>query len=338
MSFLWIKMLWLLLFVPLVITLYILAQRRRRKYALRYSSLSLVKEALGRGPGFRRHIPPALFLISLAAMLFALARPVATILLPTQQGTVILTIDVSGSMRADDLKPSRIEAAKAAARTFVEKQPSNVRIGVVSFSDNASIVQAPTIDREAVFAAINRLVNQRATGIGRGILTSLDAIFEEPGAKPTPFSRDYLTLSEPTPTPTPLPRGTFAPAIIVLLSDGVSNSGPPPLDVVGQAANRGVRIYTVGVGSPEGTVLRFDGRSIRVRLDEETLKRIAEKTDGDYFKAESETDLSNIYENLSTRLVFTTEKSELTAWFTGLAALLSFIAGILSLLWFNRLP
>jgi len=332
-------MLWLLLLVPVVVIGYILVQRRRQKYALRYASLSLVKEALGRGPGIRRHIPAILFLIGLTAMIAALSRPVATVMLPSQQSTVILTLDVSGSMQADDLKPNRMEAAKSAARIFVEKQPPNVRIGVVSFSDNAAVVQAPTKDREVVLAAINRLTPQRGTAIGRGILTSGDAIFEDPNAKSPPTSsRDPLMPTEQTPAPPPVPRGTYAPAIVVLLSDGESNVGPRPLDVVDQASNRGVRVFTIGVGSPEGTILRIYGRSIRVRLDEETLKGIAQKTDASYFKADSETDLRKIYENLSTNLVLKAEQTELTAGFTGLATVLLLIAGAFSLLWFSRLP
>ncbi len=338
MSFLWIEMLWALLLVPVLVLAYILAQRRRRKYALRYASLSLVKEALGRGPGIRRHIPPALFLAGVGIAIFALARPVSTVTLPSQQGTVILTMDVSGSMRAEDLKPSRIEAAKAAARAFVQKQPKNVRIGVVSFSGSASIVQPPTTDREAVLSAIDRLSPQRATAIGSAILTSLEAIAEEPGRRPTPFVRDPLQLPDPTPAATPVPRGTYAPAAIVLLSDGQSNTGPPPLRVVKQAADRGVRVYTVGVGTPEGTVQRFEGMSFRVRLDEDTLKRIAEETDAEYVKADTETDLRQIYENLSSNLVFKVEQTEITAGFTGAAVALILVAGTLSLLWFDRLP
>lgn len=336
MSFLWTGMLWLLLLVPLLVMVYILIQRRRKKYALRYSSLSLVKEAVGRGPGISRHIPPVLFLISLTAMLFALARPMATVMMLSQQAMVILTFDVSGSMRAEDIKPTRLEAAKVAGRAFVEKQPASVRVGVVSFSESAAIVQAPTTDREAVLAAINRLAPQRRTAIGSGILTSLDAIFEEVIAKPIPSPRDELSLPEPTPTPEPVPRGSY-PGAIVLLSDGQSNTGPPPLEVVDQASDRGVRVYTVGLGSPQGTILRTEGFSVRVRLDEETLKRLAEETDGNYFKADNETDLRNIYENLGTRLVFKAEQTEITAWFTGFATVLLAIAGILSLLWFNRL-
>jgi Ca-activated chloride channel family protein len=337
MSFLWINMLWLLLLVPVLVVAYLLILRQRQKYALRYSSLSLVKEAQGKGPGFRRHVPPLLFLIGLTVILVALARPAATITLPSQQGTIILTFDVSGSMRADDIKPSRLEAAKAAARTFVEKQPSNVRIGVVSFSDTAAVVQAPTKDREAMLAAINRLAPQRRTAIGSGILTSLDAIFEETSPSPTSPPDDFLRPSQPKPTPEPVPPGTYTSAVIVLLSDGQSNTGPPPLDIAQQASERGVRVYTVGMGSPQGTILRAGGFSIRVQLDEETLKHIAQETDAQYFKAESETDLSNIYGNLSTKLVFKAEKTELTAWFTGFAALFLLVGGILSMLWFHRL-
>ncbi len=340
MSFLWVEMLWLLWFIPALVAVYFLVQRRRKKYALRYASLSLVKEALGRGPGIRRHIPPILFLISVATMIFALARPTATVIMPSQQGTVILAIDVSGSMRAEDLKPTRLEAAKSAARGFVEKQPKNIRIGVVSFSDNAAIVQAPTTDREQILAAINRLLPQRGTAIGRGILTSLDAIFEEPDAKPTPTpaSRDLLGLSDPTPTPKPVPPGTFTAAVIVLLTDGVNTVGPRPQEIIKQIADRGIRVYTVGVGSPDGTVLTFDGRSIRVRLDEATLKDIADKSEAEYYKADSETDLREIYEKLSTQLVLKPEQTELTAGFTAVATILLLIAGTLSLLWFNRLP
>jgi Ca-activated chloride channel homolog len=337
MSFLWIEMLWLLLIVPVFIGLYILIQRRRQKYALRFSSLSIVKEAMGKGPGKRRHIPPILFLVGLAVMALAIARPVATVLLPSQQATIILTVDTSGSMRADDMKPTRLDAAKAAAKTFIEKQAKNVRIGVVSFSDSSAVVQAPTQDPEAVLGAINRLVPQRGTAIGRGIVTSLDAIFEEPGKTPS-TARDPVTLKEKIP-PKPVEVGTYAPAIVILLSDGQSNVGPRPMDVIDQATNRGVRVYTIGVGSTAGTVLHFDeGFSIRVLLDETTLKQIASKTNGKYFRADNETDLKNIYENLSTQLIFKPEQTELTAFFTGFAVLLLLAAGILSLLWFNRLP
>lgn len=343
MEFQWLEMLWLLLLVPVFIVAYILAQRRRQKYALRYASLSLIKEALGRGPGWRRHIPPAIFLLGLIVMILALARPNAVMVLPTQQGTIILTFDVSGSMRAEDVKPNRLEAAKIAARAFVEKQPPNVRIGVVAFSDTAAIVQTPTNDREAILSAIARLQPQRGTAIGRGILMSLDALVDTPpqlalGAPRRDERMESLILPTPTPTPTPLPRGEYAPAVVILLSDGESNVGPPPLEVVPNAEDRGVRIFTVGLGTPEGVIINAGGRNIRVRIDEPTLQKIAERTNGRYFRAENAEDLKSVYEGLSMRLTFKTERTELTALFTAAAMVLMLLAGTLSMWWFSRLP
>lgn len=333
MSFQWITLLWFLLFIPVLAGAYILAQKRRRKYALRFSSLALVKDALGRGPGIRRHIPPAIFLTALALLLVALARPTATVMLPAQRGMIILAIDSSGSMRAEDVQPSRMEAAKAAARAFVQRQPKSTRIGVVSFAGSASLVQPPTRDHDEVIAAIDRLTMQRATAIGSGIITSLNAILEDFGEQPIPLYAD-----EPPIDGIPLGGGEWAPAIIVLLSDGQNTTGPMPLDVVDQASTRKVRIYTVGLGSPDGTILNFYNRSIRVRLDEDTLKKIADRTDGKYFKADTETSLIEIYERLSSEIIFRPQKIEVTALFAAVSALMMTVAGGLSLLWFSRLP
>lgn len=339
MQFLWPLNLWLLWVVPALLALYVYAQRRRRKYALRYASLSLVKEALGRGPGIRRHIPPALYLVALAAMLVAFARPQSVVSLPTQEGVVVLAIDVSGSMQAEDVKPNRLEAAKEAAKIFVARQDPNVRIGVVSFSTDASIVQAPTIDRESVIAAINRLKPQRATAVGRAILVSLDAIFEdEEEEPPSAILRNLSPESLASRTPTQTRKGPFAPASIILLTDGVNNQFPPPLAIVDEATRRGVRVYTVGLGTPEGTILRLQGRAIRVRLDEATLKKIAELTEARYYYAANENDLREIYENLRTEVIIRTERAEISALFAALAALLSLLGGALSLVWFSRLP
>ncbi|TFG60537.1 MAG: VWA domain-containing protein, partial [Spirochaetales bacterium] len=314
MSFQWIRLLWLLLLIPVLIFTYILLLRRKQKFALRYASLSLVKEAMVRGPGIRRHIPPALFLLGLAVMIFALARPEATVLLPSYQGTIILTIDISGSMRADDIKPNRIEAAKAAARAFVEKQPNNVLVGIVAFSATSALVQAPTRNREDVLAAIDRLATQRGTAVGSGILSSLRSIFEGTELETTPSLYETFTPSDSGRDP--VPPGSYKTAVIVLLSDGQSNRGPDPMEAAEQAANLGVRVYTVGLGDPSGMVMNFYGHSVRVRLDEESLKSIARITEGSYFKAGSEAELISIYEELSTKLVSETEKTELTVFFT----------------------
>ena len=344
MTFLWPTTLGFLIAVPVLLGLYIWSQRRRRKYALRYASLSLVKEALGRGPGIKRHIPPALYLVALAFMLTALARPVAVVKVPSQEGTVILAIDVSLSMRATDIKPDRITAAKAASKAFVLKQGEKVKIGVVSFASDASIVQPPTTDHALVLAAIDRLRLQRATAIGRAILTSLDAIIEaEGGGGELDLPSAILTKPQDPnapqkPTKTAVPGTAKAPATIILLTDGQNNQFPPPLSIIDQAIERGIRVYTVGVGTPSGAVLNLDGRSIRTSLDETTLKAIAADTDAEYFLATSDADLRRVYENLSLQLVLRNEKTEVTALFTLVAAVFSVVASGLSLLWFNRLP
>jgi Ca-activated chloride channel homolog len=337
MGFLWPELLWLLFLVPIFVLIYVIIQRRRQKYSLRYASLSMVKEAMGRGPGFSRHVPAILFIIGVAAMLVAMSRPTATVMTPSNEGTVILTLDVSRSMTAEDLQPNRLEAAKAAAKAFVNNQPRNVRIGVVSFSNMASLVQVPTTDREQILASINRLSPQMGTAIGQGILTSLNAIFEQQGISPKPTPTDAFgnPLSSKAP-PTVIQPGSFAPAVIILLSDGQNNVPPAPLSIIDQAASAGVRVYTVGVGSTDGTILRYMGRATRVFLDENTLKSIAKETQAQYFKADNESDLRTIYSTLGSQLVFKPQETELTAWFTGFAMLVLIVSGLLSLLWFRR--
>jgi Ca-activated chloride channel family protein len=343
MQFFWPTALWSLALVPALVALYLLAQLRRRKYALRYASLSMVREALGKGPGIRRHIPPVLTLVALSFMLVAFARPYAVIELPSQEGTVILAMDVSGSMQAQDVLPNRLEVAKAAAKAFVAKQSENLRIGVVSFSSDASIVQSPTTDRDLVIEAIDRLRTQRATAIGRGILVSLDAIFE--GSEDEPPSAKWLRPDlQPAPGeafPNPSPQGREIPraaATIVLLTDGQNNQYPPPLTIIEEASSRGVRVYTIGLGTPEGTILRIGGRQVRTRLDEDTLRRVAALTDAEYFNATNEQELRSVYEGITTELVLRKEKAEVSGIFAAGAAVLTVAAAGLSILWFGRIP
>lgn len=345
------EFLWLLFLVPLLAGAYILAMRRRNRYALRYASLSLVKDALGKGPGWRRHIPPALFLLGVTVMLVAAARPTGTITLLKHQATVILAIDVSGSMRATDMRPTRMEAAKAAARAFVELQDANTRIGVVSFSGNAALVQAPTTDREAILASINRLSTQRSTAIGSGILTSLDAIFEKPNPTTSTAPQDDI-LRAPTPTPTPVPKGTHIPATIIVLTDGQNRTGPSPIEAARVAAARGVRVYTIGAGTTQGVTLGpppgqeafggggfgGGGGGFRAVLDEDTLKRVATLTEAEYYHASDEASLLAIYKNLDKELLATREKEEMTVLFVAGAFAFLLTSAVLSLLWFSRLP
>jgi Ca-activated chloride channel family protein len=350
MAFLWPEMLWLLMAIPALIVAYLFLLRRKKKTALRYANLSLVKEAMGPGRRLRRHLPPILFLLALTLLILAVARPSAVVTLPKQQRTVILAMDTSGSMRATDFEPSRMAAAQAAAKSFVSDQPHGTRIGVVTFAGTAAVVQAPTNNREEILAAIGRFQLQRATAIGSGILMSLKAIFPEaefdlqswnPRREP---NRDLLSgglldqARKPRkPTTTPVPPGSYASAVILLLSDGQSNAGPDPIEAARMASEHGVRVYTVGFGTTEGEVIRFGGWSMRVRLDEQTLKKIAELTQGEYYYAGTAADLKKVYETLSSRLVFENRETEITALFSAAAAVIGLVAALLSIWWFNRI-
>jgi Ca-activated chloride channel family protein len=346
MSFLWPDMLWLLTAVPALVAAYLFLLGRKKKTALRYANLNLVKEAMAAGVRFRRHIPPLLLLLALTLLILAVARPSAVVTLPTHQRTVILAMDTSGSMRATDVEPSRMAAAQAAAKSFVSDQPRGTRIGVVTFAGTAAVAQAPTDNREEIVAAIDRFQLQRATAIGSGILMSLKAIFPDAefdlrSWNPRRDSQLGAPLDQAAkpekPAFKPVPAGSYTSAVIILLSDGQSNVGPDPIEASRMAAERGVRVYTVGFGTTEGEVIRFEGWSMRVRLDEQALKTIAELTQGEYYYAGSAADLKKVYETLSSRLVFVTRETEITAIFSAAAALLALIAGLLSVWWFNRI-
>jgi Ca-activated chloride channel homolog len=336
MSFVWPVMLYALLMIPVFILLYIRQQVQRRKLAARYGSLGIIQEQGQDAAGLRRHLPSAVFLIGLTALFLSLARPQTVISLPRVEGTVILAFDVSGSMAAKDLQPTRIDAAKTAAQEFVQRQPPSVQIGVVAFSDAGFSVQVPTNDRDAVAAAIDRLTPQRGTSLANGILASLQAISVGSQGQP---SEAYSNLTPvPTPTPTSVPAGTYTSAAIVLLTDGENNENPDPLAAAKTAAQRGVRIYTVGIGSAAGTLLHVNGFTVHTQLDETLLKQIAQISGGEYYTATSAHDLQEIYASLDPQLVIKPEKMEITSVFAGAGLLVLLIGGILSLLWFGRLP
>jgi Ca-activated chloride channel homolog len=284
-------------------------------------------------------VPPALFFLALAAMLVALARPQATITLPTQHETVILAMDISGSMRATDVEPNRLIAAQNAAKQFVAEQPENVRIGVVAFAGTATVAQAPTRNREDVVAAIDRFQLQRATAIGSGIIVSLAALFPDQGIDVGELTYGREKKGEkPSASPLkPVPPGSYASAVIILLTDGQRTTGPDSIMAAKMAADRGVRIFTVGVGTPEGKIIGFEGWSMRVRLDEETLKQIATITHGEYFYAGNAVDLNKVYQTLNAKLVMERKKTEVTALFAAVAALFAVLSAALSLAWFHRI-
>jgi len=342
-------MLWLLAAVPVLAGGYVLLLRRRKKFAVRYSDLAMVREALGPGQRLRRHLPPLLFLMAIAIAIFGIARPTAVVTLPSEQRQIILAIDVSLSMRASDVQPSRLAAAQAAAKAFVQEQPADVRIGIVSFAGTAALVQPPTRDRDDLIAAIDRFELQRHTAIGSGIIVALATLFPDEQIEVESsgfggFSSERgrsKSLDQPSKEPKNpvkvVPPGSFPNGAIILLTDGRRTMGPDPIKAARMAADHGVRIYTVGFGTAGGAHADVDGMSIFMRFDEETLKAIAEVTQGQYFHAGSADDLRKVYEMLNARFVLEKKETEITALTTALASLLLIAAATLSLLWTSRI-
>jgi Ca-activated chloride channel family protein len=336
MSFIWPTLLLTLIFVPILVLLYLWLQGRRRRFAARYGSLGLVHDAMGSGIGFRRHVPAMIFLTGIAILLFSLARPQATVSVPKIEGTIMLTFDVSGSMAADDLKPTRMEAAKAAARQFVEQQPSGISIGVVVFSDGGISVQRPTDSREETLATIERLVPRRGTSIGNGILVALNTIAVEAGDPPILNTSDLS--QDPAVTPVESPQGWYPSAIIVLFTDGENNQEPDPATAAEVAADLGVRVYTVGVGTTAGAPIEVEGMTVHTMLDERTLQFIAAETGGEYYNAGNEEDLRQIYNDIEPQLSIKPEEMEMTSILAGLGMVIFLVGGMLSLLWFGHVP
>jgi Ca-activated chloride channel family protein len=345
-TFAWPELLWLLLLLPVLVVFYVWLLRRKKKAAVRYANLGMIKEAMGAGRNFRRHVPPVLFLLALALLIVAMARPSASVVLPTQKQTIILALDASGSMRAKDVLPSRLEAAQAAAKQFVADTSAKTQIGVVVFAGTAQLTQPPTTDREAINAAIDRMQLQRATATGSGLMVSLATLFPDAGfdVSTAIFGRDTTrnapvgdAKKDPKKNFKPVPPGSYNSAVIILLTDGQRTTGPDPIEIAKLAADRGVRVYTVGFGTTTGEIIGFEGWSFRVRLDEETLKTIATMTQGEYFHAGSAADLKKVYQTLNSRISLEKKETEVTALFAAAAALLTLLAGLLSVLWFNRI-
>jgi Ca-activated chloride channel family protein len=355
MTWLWPESLLLLGLIPLLVAFYIWMLRRRRRFAVRYSSLALVREALPGQSRWRRHLPFALFLVAVAALVIAMGRPAAIVSLPTNQTTIILAIDVSRSMCSTDIKPNRLEAAKDAALSFIQRQKYSTQIGVVAFAGFAEVIQAPTTDQELLQDAVESLITGRRTAIGSAILKSIDAIAEiDKTVAPS------VSEAAPQVTPTPVAKGAYAADIIVLLTDGVSNSGPMPLDAAQQAVDRGVRVYTIGFGTANGGEFpncgllfqpgdQFGGQGFgrnpqfgfgggfRRGIDEATLKQIAAMTGGEYYSAESAGELHSVLQNLPTYLISKHQLMEISVAFAALGALMAGLAILLSFLW-HQLP
>jgi Ca-activated chloride channel family protein len=351
MRFLWPEMLWLLLSIPALVAAYLYALARKKKAAVRYASLMLVRDAIGRGQSFRRHFPPALFLVAMAIAIIAIARPTATVTLPSDRMTLILAMDVSRSMQAADISPNRISAMQEAAKAFIDDIPRNVRMGVVSFAGTAAVVQTPTDNREELVAAIDRFQLQRGTATGSGLLLALSQLLPEAGVDleaavfDSAFSRyggGAASLDRPRKEKkaekafVPVPAGSYTQGAIILLSDGRRTTGPDPLEAAKLAADHGVRVFTVGFGTKEGAAVEFGDWSIYMRLDEETLKAVANITAAEYFHAGSGTDLKKVYEKLTSKFAMERRETEISALLSAAAALFVALAAALSMLWFHR--
>jgi Ca-activated chloride channel family protein len=321
MQFLWPDMLWLLAALPALAGAYWIVLRRRKSAALRYPNLGILRDAMAGHVALRRHVPPLLLLTGLAAILFSAARPSAVVTLPSHHEAVILAIDVSGSMRARDVHPSRLAAAQAAAKAFIAEQRSSTRIGIVEFSGSAALVQPPTRSREDLHRAIDALMPQNATAIGSGILVSINALFPEAQKSP----------------PKPAEPGSHTSGAVILLTDGQNSSGPDAIQAAREAAARGVRVYTVGIGTAQGELVHVEGWSMRVALDEVTLRKVADLTAGEYLNATSAAELKKVYEVLTSKVLMEKQSTEITALFSAAGGLVIAVAALLSLLWFNRI-
>lgn len=346
MELLWPGFLYLLALIPILVLIYIFILRRRRPYAVRFSSLSLVREAVGKQSQVRRHLPFVLFLLAMSSLVVAMGRPISTVTLPAANATIILSIDVSRSMCSTDISPNRLEAAKSAALDFIEAQEANVQIGVVAFAGYAVVIQEPTTDRNLLENAVQNLTTARRTAIGSGLLTSLEALSEIDDSIPSPFSGVE---------PEPMPEGEYAPYMVVLLTDGVNTTGPEPLFAAEYAKTRGIRVYTIGFGTDQnespmncggfqGGPNDFGqfffgggggggGGNFRRGIDEETLKQVAAMTGGAYFAASSTGELEDVFRNLPVQLMTVTEITEISVIFAALGAVFVLLAIILSMIW-----
>jgi Ca-activated chloride channel homolog len=314
MSFISPWVLWLLLLVPLLGGLYVVLQGRRKSYAVRFTNLELLETVAPKRPGWRRHVAPGLFLLTLILLIGAAARPVATVMVPREQASIILVMDVSGSMAATDLEPNRITAAKEAAQEFVDTLPGPMRVGLVTFSDYARLIAPLTVDKAAVDEALGNLRVQGGTAMGDGLAVALDQIrLEREG-------------------------GRNVPATILVLSDGETNRGVAPVEVALSAAEAQVPVYSIGVGTEQGVLSQEQGRLFRIRLNPEELVSVAETTGGRYFESTTSESLEEIYRGMGSSLGFREERRELTPQVAGAAAVLLVAAAAFSLLWFQRLP
>ena len=345
MNLLWPQSLWLLLALPLLPALYLWLLRRRNKAALRYSNLDMVRAAASRP--WRRHVPPALILLACSLLVLALARPTAPMTLPWARTTIMLAMDVSRSMRVTDVKPSRLEAAQEAAKMFLRELPKNIDVGLVTFAGSTQVAQRATLDRASLVSAIDAFQMQIGTAVGNAIVLCLSELFPDHGIDLEGMtfgprankvrSRDEKENEKTAPKQiTPVAPGSYDAAAIILLSDGRRTTGVDTLQAAKMAADRGVRIYVVGLGTPDGHTTADEGMAIYLKLDEPTLREVARITGGEYHHAGTAEMLRSVYQDLGSRLQVQTRETELTGLLALGAAMLVLVAAGLSVLWFGR--
>jgi Ca-activated chloride channel family protein len=324
MSFAWPIALSGLALVALALIAYLVAQRRRRRYVVRFTNLDLLENVVADSPRWRRHIPAALTLLALSALVVGMARPQVAVAVPRQEATVILAMDSSGSMTATDVAPDRMTAAREAASSFVKGLPDGFRVGVVSFSNEADVVVPPTADHDQALRGLSALRADNGTALGDAIARSVDL-----GV--TSLDQQLAANSSDT------------PVVVLLLSDGANTTGDyQPLEAAQKAKDAGVPVYTVALGTDAGTVQGPDGfggvRTIRVPPDPETLSRVAELTGGKFFAAADQNALKSVYDQIGSQVGVEHKQRELTVFFTAAGAALLLLGGALSTVWFGRIP
>ena len=302
--------LWLLLLAVALVVGYVVAQRRRSTYAVRFATLPMLEKVTPRRPGWRRHAPALAFLAAVVVLVIAIARPVTDVKVPREQATVVVALDVSNSMAATDVSPTRLEVAKQAAADFVRNLPEQFNVGLVTFAGSASVASPPSTDHETTIAAIESLQMSAGTAIGDAVRTSVQSI--------AGVDAD-------------------APGRVVLLSDGGNTAGTPVDQAAQTATEAGVPVSTIAYGTPEGTV-ELDGQTVRVPADTDTLETLAQSTAGSSYSAGSDAELRDVYSDLESSIGWTTEEREVTGLVAGIALAAAVLAGLASLLWFARLP
>ena len=346
MHFLWPHNLWWMLLLPLLPALYLWLLRRAGKPALVFSSLRVVREAAGRP--WRRHVPAALIFLALSLLLLSLARPTAPVPLPWAKSTILLAIDISRSMRVEDVKPTRMVAAQEAAKAFLAEVPPHIEVGLVTFAGSSQVAQRATLDRPSLVGAIDAIQMQMGTAIGNAIVVCLAELFPDHGidlAEMTFGSRRPAARSldneknekAPLKEITPVPPGSYESAAIILLSDGRRTTGVDTLEAAKMAADRGVRVYVVGLGTPDGHTAMGDEMAIYLKLDEPALRHVAQITGGEYHHAGTAEALRSVYQKLGSKLQVSKRETELTGLLAAAAAVLLLAGAGLSVLWFGRI-